>query len=359
MTLPRSPRTWQHEAGDFGERFVAYALPHAWVLHPYGGSQDYGIDLHVEVFSDGRPTGLEFGVQVKTVEQFPRAPKPPTAELTVNNLLYMMSKPYPCMVVVVSRTEKQAKYAWIGDLLVAQDLIRHLHGRGAGRKSRFHLRLEPNHEFEGSASAIRNYLADLRQQFVSWFGEESHRRATTDLYFDLHSSLDALIECIAVIHRKDRTEDEVTHKGTFTLTLTVMSYGVLYGMTRDENIGALGPIGVTILAIRRQMRQLIAEAIPGEHLTEYEKSQDQASLMLLPGGLGPFWPAAPRLACLFRDALRTIGRTFAPWRDFNLQMSGLAASVIDYPEGGKRFPVGTITPDSAGNPPDFNDSGER
>jgi len=345
MDSSGAPRTWQHEAGDFGERFVAYALPHAWVLHSYSGSQDYGIDFHVEVFSEGRPVGLEFGLQVKTVEQFPRAPKPPTVALTVNNLLYMISKPYPCMLAVVSRTEKRAKFAWLGELLHSQELMRHLNAR-AGRKSRLHIRLQPNYDLGESAPEIASYLNGIKQTFISWFNEESHRRAVTDLYFDLHSSLDALIECISLIHRKERTDDEIMHKGTFTLTLTVMSYGVLYNMTRDPNIAALGPLGVTILAICRQLRRIIAEAIPGQHLTEYENSQEKPSLMLLPGGLDPFWPAAPRLACLLRDALRTIGRTLAPWRDFNLQMSGLAAEVIDYPTGERRFPVGKNVRDS-------------
>jgi hypothetical protein len=349
MTSPRPPRAWQHEAGDFGERFVAYALPHAWVLHPYSGSQDYGIDFHVEVFADGRPTGQEFGIQVKTVDRFPRAPKPPVVEITVNNLLYIIAKPYPSIIVVVSRLEKEAKYAWIGDLVHTQNLMRHLHGGAAGRRSRLRVRLEPNHNFGECAPEIGRYLDDLKERFVSWFRDEARRRAVTDLYFDLHSSLDALIECISVIHSKDRTEDEIGHKGTFTLTLTVLSYGVLYGMTRGEDIGALGPIGMSILAICRQMRRLITQAIPGERLAQYETSQDKAALMMLPDGLIPFWPVAPRLACLFRDALRTIGRALAPWRDFNMQMSGLAASVIDYPEGGKRFPVGEKVPEGAQN----------
>ncbi len=97
-------RPSQHESGDFGERFVSYHLPTAWVIHEYKGSEDYGIDFHVEVFQDGDPTGLEFGVQVKTknkklsaVSQF---------SVSKNNLTYIAAKPYPTMAVIVSRPER-------------------------------------------------------------------------------------------------------------------------------------------------------------------------------------------------------------------------------------------------------------
>ncbi len=65
MANDNAPRPNSHAQGDFGERLVTYLLPPEWVVHNYKGSEDYGIDLHVEIFTDGRPTGLEFGIQVR------------------------------------------------------------------------------------------------------------------------------------------------------------------------------------------------------------------------------------------------------------------------------------------------------
>jgi len=40
-------------------------LPHAWVVQPSGHDSDYGIDLRVEVVTNGHHTGTDFNIQVK------------------------------------------------------------------------------------------------------------------------------------------------------------------------------------------------------------------------------------------------------------------------------------------------------
>jgi len=340
MASSGAPRPRQHVVGDFGERFVASALPDSWVLHSYKGSEDYGIDFHVEIFSSGKPTGLEFGVQVKTVERFQDSLTPTTVVLTLNNLLYMASKPYPCMVIVVSYSQKSAKFAWIGELFRPEELISHLKKRSGKKTKNIHVPLRPNHDLENNSTKIEDYLREINRRFVVWFDDESNRRAVTDLYFDIHSSLDAIIDCILLIHSRDRTDNEISHKGTYTVILAMTSYALLYSMTRKPNIEKLGPVGPVFLAIQRQFRQALMPVISDQHLTEYENYSGPEDLIILPGNFTNFWPTAPRIAILLRDALRTISRIIAPWRDFNKGVSGLSSLVIDYRPVERPFPTG-------------------
>jgi hypothetical protein len=61
-------RTREHELKTLSERDFANRIPAAWVVRA-GDADDYGIDRQVEIFEDGRPTGLEFYVQLKATDQ--------------------------------------------------------------------------------------------------------------------------------------------------------------------------------------------------------------------------------------------------------------------------------------------------
>lgn len=321
------PRPQQHESGDFGERFVAYVLPEAWIVHSYKGTEDYGIDFHVEVFSSGKPTGWEFGIQVKTYEKLSARPR---ISITRNNLLYMLAKPYPCMISVVSCSERRARFAWVREIFSQYELIKYLSTTPG--KPEIRAVLHPSNDLENASTQIASYLQKQKETKTSWYLEEAHRQTITELYFDLHASLDALIECIAIIDTQNHNEDEVSHKGTFTIVLTLTSYGLLYHMTRSNKIESLGPEAATIVAIRQQFRQIIAEFILEESIKDQvEEPRDHSQIGIVPGSMTKFWPAVPRLTRLLRDALRILSVLIAPWRNFDLEMSGLASSVIEYP----------------------------
>ena len=57
-------RTRAHELETLSQRDFSGRIPVAWVERGAPGG-DYGIDRQVEIFEDGRPTGLEFYVQLK------------------------------------------------------------------------------------------------------------------------------------------------------------------------------------------------------------------------------------------------------------------------------------------------------
>jgi hypothetical protein len=54
----------EHVLGDYAETWCKLLLPREWTKVK-SGNPEYGVDLFVEVFKDGEPTGLLFSVQVK------------------------------------------------------------------------------------------------------------------------------------------------------------------------------------------------------------------------------------------------------------------------------------------------------
>ena len=329
MTRSKKQRPLQHERGDFGERFFAYKLPSAWVIHSYKGSEDYGLDYHVEVFTDGKPAGLEFGAQVRTVEKFASSSKVQTISLKKNNLLYMASKPYPLMLVIVSYSEKRAIFSWLQEVLSSEMLIKYLRDRNSSKR-KIRVPLTTEYDLEDGGTQIESFLRRSKTVLISWLAKASHTQYILKLYLDIHAALDALIECTAVIHKKKRSEDEVSHKATYSFILTMMAYGVLYSITSRDEIASLGPAGPTILAICKQYRRVIKEMVSESEILKYEKTQKP--LIVIPAKAKPFFPAVPRLLCILREALRTLAQILAPWRDFNIEMSGLAAHVIEFPQ---------------------------
>src|SRR4051812_45681114 len=65
--MRRAERTREHELETLSERDFSARVPVEWVDRAVLGS-DYGIDRQVEIFEDGRPTGLEFYVQLKATD---------------------------------------------------------------------------------------------------------------------------------------------------------------------------------------------------------------------------------------------------------------------------------------------------
>jgi hypothetical protein len=314
-----------HELGDYGERFVLFRLPSAWVIHQYKGSEDYGLDFHVEVFVNGKPTGLEFGIQVKTTDR--KISSISHCKLTKNNLSYIAGKPYPTMIVVVSHSEDKAIYTWIQESLTPIELTKAIRNNNSRLKLR--IPLHPVYVFNNVNDEIISFLRKRDGEIQTWIATTAHTYLLINIYLDIHAALDALIECISVIHRNDRTEDEVSHKATFTFIITVSAYGCLYLITRPERNKVLGPIAPIMEAMRNQYRAILSEMISEQQLVEIENN-DKDPIMIIHASTEPFFPSVPRLTSVLRDILRTISVFMVPSRNFNMQMSGLAKNIIDY-----------------------------
>jgi len=92
--MPQRPRS--HELDDEARRVFERALPPSWVTRPV--SNEYGIDLEVEVFEDGQATGLLFKVQNKgTDAQGSR--KIPPAKIKSRTFAYWAALDSPVLIV--------------------------------------------------------------------------------------------------------------------------------------------------------------------------------------------------------------------------------------------------------------------
>lgn len=92
--MPQRPR--QHELDAEARRVFERALPPSWVTRPV--SEEYGIDLEVEVFEDGQATGLMFKVQNKGTDAQANKKVPP-AKVKSRTLAYWAALDSPVLIV--------------------------------------------------------------------------------------------------------------------------------------------------------------------------------------------------------------------------------------------------------------------
>ncbi len=85
---PRYPqRPHNHVIATLSERFFAGLLPPQWTTRP--ASNDYGVDLYVDIFEGRNATPLEFLVQLKSsVTASPRDTETITLKVSTYNYLW-------------------------------------------------------------------------------------------------------------------------------------------------------------------------------------------------------------------------------------------------------------------------------
>lgn len=101
--LPKRPR--QHELEDASRRAFARALPDAWVYRDV--HSDYGLDSEVEIFEEGRATGLFFSVQLRSTDD-------------VDNTTMRFSKEQWAYFNVVDRPVLLVRYLAATDVLLGE-----------------------------------------------------------------------------------------------------------------------------------------------------------------------------------------------------------------------------------------------
>jgi hypothetical protein len=324
-----APRPKAHQIGDYGERLVASTLPADWVIHHYKGSEDYGIDLHVEIFAEGKPTGLEFGIQVKSMERVSRH-KAPRVRLTRNNLMYIASKTYPTMIAVASIADRSVAFTWVGEIFTLNSLLEVL--RRPVDKKWIPVVLSPNYDLSKEADGIVEYAKRVKENLGFWLRDEQNRRHLTNTYFDLQAALDALIEFKIVSSLVNFSEDQRSHKATFTMSLVLACYFFVRDIALEAKQPGNDPSLASFFHFYERLRQIVVKIVPEDSLQARESGADgqMGALFLLPGSISELDRNALTLVWAFRDGLRDLGRYLAPWREFNMGMSGLAGSVIDY-----------------------------
>ena len=89
---PRRPR--EHVLEELSRQAFRAALPAEWVVR--GVDDDYGIDREVEIFDEGRTTGLTFKVQLKASDRAARSG--PSRRIDVERLEYWNSLDVPVLI---------------------------------------------------------------------------------------------------------------------------------------------------------------------------------------------------------------------------------------------------------------------
>lgn len=113
---PQRPRA--HELEEESRQALRRVLPSAWVVRPI--EDDYGIDREVEIFQDGRATGLTFKVQLKASER--AAAAGPTRTVQWDRLDYWNSLDVPVLIVyfVAASGRTYGRWAHAHDLDLQQ-----------------------------------------------------------------------------------------------------------------------------------------------------------------------------------------------------------------------------------------------
>lgn len=101
-------RDQNHSRSSWSTREFSHLLPRDWVVHSI--DEDYGIDLRVEVFEDGRTTGVFFNVQLKSTDQ--GSGHQPASSIKRTTLNYWNQTPDATLVVIAHDSTETLWYRW-------------------------------------------------------------------------------------------------------------------------------------------------------------------------------------------------------------------------------------------------------
>lgn len=108
--MPSRPR--QHEIDEEALIHIRNTFPSGWTLEEV--KRDYGKDLRVEIFANGKATGLEFVIQSKGHESFTIVHLDKVVQpIRVATLNYFERTALPVLLIVYSAERKLACHLWI------------------------------------------------------------------------------------------------------------------------------------------------------------------------------------------------------------------------------------------------------
>ncbi|MFJ4044164.1 DUF4365 domain-containing protein [Microbacterium sp. NPDC089987] len=101
-------RHQNHSRSTWSNRAFEGVLPREWVIHSL--AEDYGIDRRVEVFENGRTTGIFFNVQLKSTDR--GSGHQPAESIRRATLNYWEQTPDPTLIVIGHDSTKTLWYRW-------------------------------------------------------------------------------------------------------------------------------------------------------------------------------------------------------------------------------------------------------
>src|SRR5690606_38107538 len=97
-----------HSRSSWSNRAFENTLPREWVVHPI--AEDYGIYRRVEVFENGRTTGIFFNVQLKSTDR--GSGHQPAESIKRTTLNYWNQTPDATLVVIGHDSTETLWYRW-------------------------------------------------------------------------------------------------------------------------------------------------------------------------------------------------------------------------------------------------------
>lgn len=105
--MSRPKRSRSHELETESRRAFDSALPTWLVSRPQ--TDDYGVDLEVELFEGGLATGLTFKVQLKSTDARGRVKE----RIKRSSILYWHDLDVPVLIVLYNSVDKSLRYRWV------------------------------------------------------------------------------------------------------------------------------------------------------------------------------------------------------------------------------------------------------
>jgi len=111
--MPERPRSHELETESFA--FMRGILPFEWTIEII--THDYGKDLLIEIFANGKATGIEFIAQTKSTDKKIDTIKNPSRRISTKTLTYLKNKDLPSMLVYYSSKSRRAYWLWVTDYI--------------------------------------------------------------------------------------------------------------------------------------------------------------------------------------------------------------------------------------------------
>src|SRR5678815_1071730 len=114
-------RTETHVLEERSRRAVRSFFPPEWVVNDI--ADDYGEDLHVEIYRDSVPTGFEFAVQIKATASA-ASDGSFSVQVPVKTVNYLLQRAIPALVVGYNGVADAVHGVWLDEYVAAQELKR-------------------------------------------------------------------------------------------------------------------------------------------------------------------------------------------------------------------------------------------
>ena len=106
-------RTADHNREERSRRYFERQLPGDWASHRPGN--DYGIDIHVDIFENGNATGLELIVQLKATDEADDGDTE-RVRIPVRSYNYLMHRTEVAMLVRYIDDDEEAYWILLRDI---------------------------------------------------------------------------------------------------------------------------------------------------------------------------------------------------------------------------------------------------